>query len=148
MKRVFKSAEPDARRLIVDVFFTGPRLLIKDFDGDNKGFIFNGASAPAIALAVLEAAGYDDKADDMSQAESYAFDAMHKLQQSVDEQERATAEARERAELEAEAFELATLYQGYGEWAKGLSFSDLDEDSQKKWLDVARRARELGANRG
>lgn len=147
MSKTFKSAHSDNKALKVDELFGNPRLLIKAFDGDTRGFAYAPSDAPALALAILEAAGYDDKADDMSQAESYAFDALHKLQQSVDEQERATAEAREQAELEAEALELINAWMdscGAGEYP---SWAQVESSRRKQGLAVARKAREMRAEK-
>lgn len=103
--------------------------------------------APALALAILEAAGvvpvqrdyesYDDGTPAHLQAVAYF------LKQHNEARERATAEARERAELEAEALELFKASGAYGSDRLFLKFSDLEETTQSAWLAVARRAREL-----
>lgn len=106
-----------------------------------KSFKFSNTDAPALALAILEAAGYDDMADDANLADVHAFNAMHKLQESVDTQERATAEAKEQAELEAEAFKLRRAYlegrAGFDSW------NELTDAERDHWLAVARKAREM-----
>jgi len=100
--------------------------------------ILLGASdAPALALAILEAAGAHKDSQD------FLGGAVEQLKFHIGEQDRATAEARERAELEAEALELFKASGAYGSDRFFLKFSDLEETTQSAWLAVARRAREL-----
>ena len=124
----------------------GIRITIQESPDVTHGW-FAPDQAPAIALAILEAAGYDDKADDMSQADAHAFDAMHKLQQSVDEQERATAEAKAKAELEAEALELCDSARLANGRFKIGNFGLMKDAEKTTWLAVARRAREMRAEK-
>lgn len=111
-----------------------------------KSFMFDNTTAPALALAILEAAGYDDMADDANLADVHAFNAMHKLQESVDTQERATAEAKEQAELEAEALELFNA----SRVVRGLvliEWVSVTKSERDEWLAVARKAREMRAEK-
>ena len=143
MRKTFKSAVSD-KELTVRPSKSGDGVLIAmRFPSSPHrvpvvNMVVSIEDIPAIMVALAEAAGWPEE-----DAYSVTHVILHDLARVI----RSQAERAEQAELEAEAFELATLYQGYGEWAKELSFSDLDEDSQKKWLDVARRARELGASR-
>lgn len=141
--KIFKSAKSQMELRIVSTNEDLVRFIIGMPDEIFSSIDISPDSIPALALAELEAAGYDDKADDMSQADSYVFDALHKLQQSVDVQELATAEAKEQAELEAEALELANLFHGT-DW----DFFPCNRTVEaQNWLTVARKARELAENR-
>lgn len=124
----------------------GIRITVSEEDRIVSGWL-NPDQGAEIALAILEAAGYDDKADDMSQADAHAFDAMHKLQQSVDEQERAAAEAKEQAELEAEALELMNVRLDAAGNPKHLTKETVDPIALEAWIAVARRAREMRAEK-
>ena len=88
------------------------------------------SDAPALALAILEAAGYDDMADDANLADVHAFNAMHKLQEVVDVQERITAKAKEQAELEEHAAELERVYRTC-------------PSNKNAFVEIARKAREM-----
>lgn len=95
----------------------------------------------ALALAILEAAGYDDMADDANLADVHAFNAMHKLQESVDTQERATAEAKEQAELEAEALAFFNAYDNVPQKMSEPpleSFVGMPRYVKDRWLAVDR----------
>lgn len=124
----------------------GPIIVVNDVPGA-RACRYTSDQAAKLALAALEAAGYREERkrgwDVLNSADENIAQAMRYLSKGIEIQKRTTAEAKEQAELEAEAFELATVYQGYGTWAKELSFSDLDKDAQKNWLAVARRAREM-----
>lgn len=146
MSKTFKSAGSDNRELEVDVLFGNPRLLIKDFDGGIKGFIFGKADAPALALAILEAAGvvpenrvFREGSDEHLQC--IAYDLTRYLDKSA---ERAV-EVMELAELEAEALELLNAAIRQGDGAIYDSFSRIP--TPDLWLAVARKAREMRAEK-
>lgn len=120
----------------------GPLIVASDGPGA-RAVRYTPDDAPALALAILEAAGYDDMADDANLADVHAFNAMHKLQESVDTQERATAEAKEQAELEAEALELYNARILFIGGEALTSFEKLNQDNKDMWLAVARKAREM-----
>lgn len=81
-------------------------------------------AAAGQALAVLEAAGWPN--------EHLATTEILRRLRELDEHVKAVeAEARERAELEAEALELFNLHES------------LQSDAETVWLAVARRAREI-----
>lgn len=111
-------------------------------DGEDLGVVYLAPSdAPALALAILEAAGGRD---------SLGIDvgnAIIDLREYVTEQERITAKVKDKAELEAEALDLFNLwlagfdYECYSEWTR--------ENAELKvvWLAVARKAREMRAEK-
>lgn len=140
--KTFKTAHADNKVLKVDKLFGNPRLLIKEFDGDARGFAFAPSDAPALALAILEAAGYSEEYEGGNCWAGPLGQAMHMLRLETEAHERATAEARELAELEAEALELRNAFTlAIG----GRSIDSFAEHSVNKpgWIDAARRAREL-----
>lgn len=109
-------------------------------DSITRGTTLSKSDAPALALAVLEAAGVAESSD--------AGVAANYLRLHISEQERAKAEAREQAELEAEALELFNTRQKaiYGDAC--TTYKEFATDNAKQtWLAVARRAREMRAER-
>lgn len=108
----------------------------------HMGITFDTASIPALALAELEAAGLTVAKGDVKQDsfEDLMIDASLHLKCAIRLQERATAEAKEQAELEAEALELyRTFYCSDASW--------VDVFKKETWLAVARKAREIGAEK-
>jgi len=105
------------------------------------------SDAPALALAVLEAAGVKASFDPdatFGTAEHLGHIQDH-LQDYVNAQERAAVEAKERAELEAEALDYWKAFNNATDLVSfdDIQWSDLLPESQAKWLAVARRAREM-----
>lgn len=139
MDKTFKSADLHNRELKVDVLFGSPRLIITDFDGDNKGFIFEKADAPALALETLEKAGFKEDPDPMNHFEL----AMFHLKEGLKAQERAKAEAKAQAELEAEALELINAWMESCGAGKYPSWGHVETSRRKQGLAVALKAREL-----
>lgn len=105
--------------------------------------------APSDAAELMLAIGDTLPVPDMVREGSYEHflgNAIHYLAKAVKAQERATAEARELAELEAEALELYSAARRQ----KGLrpaAWDELREADQHLWLAVARRAREMRAEK-
>ena len=101
------------------------------------------SDAPALTLTILEKSGYGGTS--VSPLLMQAFDL---IKLYVKDQERITAEAREQAELEAEAFNLYRAYMAVhapmnaiGDWQM------LAERTKEKWLAVVRKSRELRAEK-
>lgn len=136
--KTFKSflVDSGSRRLHVDRRPEGTNLWVSDNSWESDyGITIAPSDAPALALAILEAAGVAESSDEGVAAQY--------LRASIAEQERATAEARERAELEAEALMLANsavLAVGNPPYP---SIEHMSDTSLRKWLAVARRAREI-----
>ncbi|MGP5023301.1 hypothetical protein ACTXIU_17170, partial [Glutamicibacter arilaitensis] len=102
-------------------------------------------TAPALALAILEAAIPKGQ---ISVSAAMA-DSLHALRDEVKRIDERNAAVREQAELEAEALKLwlacravSNKYQ-----TEDIKFSDLDAIEQAEWLAVARKAREIGAEK-
>ncbi|MGH3651576.1 hypothetical protein [Glutamicibacter sp.] len=98
----------------------------------------NGAKT---ALAILEAAGF------VGDENMFTGLAVANLRDHIEEQEHITAEAKEQAELEAEALEFYNV----GASTVGIEgsevFYDLRLNDQKVFLAVARKAREMRAEK-
>ena len=137
--KTFKCVEHEEE--VLEVYpFTGEEAgrkfsLLMPHVSSNAGIAFDSTTAPALALAILEAAGVAESSD--------AGVSAQYLRAHIAEQERATAEAEAQAKLEAEALELFKASGAYGSDRFFLKFSDLEETTQSAWLAVARRAREI-----
>ena len=141
MSKTFKTAHADNKVLKVDNLFGNPRLLIKEFDGDTRGFAFAPTDAPALTLAILEAAGFDDVDSGNTSC------AVANLRTFIARQERITAEAKEQAELEAEALELVNAWMDSCGAGKYPSWGHVETGRRKQGLAVARKAREMRAEK-
>ena len=136
MSKTFKCVEHEEE--VLEVYpFTGEAggrkfSLLMPHVSSSAGIAFDSTTAPALALAILEAAGGRD---------SLGIDvgnAMTDLREYVNEKERATVEAEAQAKLEAEALAFYEAFTGY------THVTALDEATPiDKWLAVARRAREI-----
>ena len=104
-------------------------------NGKRATTVFPPKDAPALALAVLEAAGVGESSD--------AGVAAGYLRSHIAEQERAAAEAKEQAELEAEALELLNAHREATGNPLAESLDGLLYNAKENWLAVARRAREM-----
>ena len=115
----------------------------------HMGITFDPASIPALALAELEAAGLTVAKGDVKQDsfEDFMIDASLHLKAALRLQERITAEAKEQAELESEALELYNARISFLGGEALTSFEKLNQDNKDMWLAVARRARELRAEK-
>lgn len=110
-------------------------------EGDCLNMFLAPSDAPAIALAILEAAGF------VGDETMFTGLAVANLRDHIEEQERVTAVAKEQAELEAEAVRLANAGREASveyERESVLNFHDLDTEF---WLAVARKAREMRAEK-
>lgn len=110
-----------------------------------KTFFLNPSEAPALALAILEAAGVEPDREPLECQVSLGT-IVADLQATIKHGEALAAAARERAELEAEALMLANsavLAVGNPPYP---SIEHMSDTSLRKWLAVARKARELGGS--
>lgn len=97
------------------------------------------SDAPALALAILEAANHD-----MGSEVSLAVEYLERYTEAVAEKE---AEAKEQAKLEAEALELCdSARHAHGRFKIG-NFGLMKDAEKTTWLAVARRAREMRAEK-
>ena len=99
------------------------------------------SDAPALALAILEAAGYTEAeyVDEWPNVNRAVFS----LRLGIEEQEREASRAKEQAELEAEALELYNARISFLGGEALTSFEKLNQDNKDMWLAVARKAREM-----
>ena len=104
---------------------------------------FPNEDAPAVALAILEAAGYEGKSRTGLAAVSMA---VLNLRHYVEEQEAAKREAEGLKALDAEAQQ---LYEACPTMDNPISWGLLSNKGQEWWRRVAVKAREIhGANNG
>lgn len=142
IKHPFTGHEVRVRETLV-----GTGVVISDL-ANSQMIVVHPESAPALALAILEVAGYTE-CDKMARdvARSHFGDAVESLAVGVGEQVRATAEAKEQAELEAEALELFNTLQTEIHGNLGPNWIPVTEfpsnETKRKWLAVARKSREL-----
>ncbi len=119
----------------------GIRITVREEDRIVSGW-FNPVQGAGISLAILEAAGYKEHSEaNLGSSELLASYGLTKLRQAVQAQEREESEARELAELEAEALELCNAAIRQEGYVIHDSFSQIP--TPDLWLAVARRAREL-----
>lgn len=148
--KTFTDPTNDSNELIVDKSPTGKVRLTTDSRA-YTGVLLAPSDAPALALAILEAAGVvHHDPDDTPYEKSERTENMGALNMSafylakhVNDAEKAEFLAKAQAELEAEALELFKASGAYGSDRFFLKFSDLEETTQSAWLAVARRAREI-----
>lgn len=148
----FKSAPVENRTLLVEDGNDLVCLQIEDFKYRNTlGIALRSDTAPALALAILEAAWYAET-DGNSCFQDHFGKAMFYLRLGTEQQERETAEAEAQAELEAEALEL------FNAWRKSFNLQvddnlplaedwDVAPSVKTMWLAVARKAREMRAEK-
>ena len=135
MSKTFKSASSERKVRIWEANL-GVAVCVEDpIANETTSTQIAPSDAPALALAILEAAGIDDADSGNTSC------AVADLETYVAMVERITAEAKEQAELEAEAFELRRAYlegrAGFDSW------NELTDAERDHWLAVARKAREM-----
>lgn len=127
------------RKLHIESVSEGFVLLKIGFGRHEEFFTVSSDSIPPISLALLEAAGWPE-----CEPTSITHTILSDLNRVVELQERITAEAKDKAKLEAEALELINA----SNEAIGVSpYSSMDVVSEvvmRRWLAVARKSRELG----
>lgn len=145
MKKVFGPAEHSSRLLEVESETSGKfSLCVKDERGAYHTIFIAPSDAPALALAILEAAGVEPSSPHYGLNDSPEWNvrwASHYLGRSIELTEAKTAEAKEQAELEAEALELCNAAIRQEDGAIYDSFSQIP--TPDLWLAVARKAREM-----
>lgn len=123
-------SQTSSKTLAVSTYKGGPNLIISGPSGIHEAISVSGADAPALALAILEAAqgaGID----------TALFDATHQIHNYVKQRE---TEAKEAADLEALVSEARALFLARHCRPGALEWEDC---AQGEWLAVARAAREL-----
>lgn len=135
MNKTFKNATNSGTEVYVGegINTDSVQLIIRNVgSGIGKaGIYLNSSDAPALALAILEAAGYGEEVVTDGSPDGHVRVAKYYLYEGVKAHASITAEAKAQAELEAEALELYQLWE------------TLQSDDETVWLAVARRAREL-----
>ena len=156
MSKTFKEIDPDRT---LKVFRHGAKegawiQMHRAGDWNTHTFTIAPSDAPALCLAILEAAGvkpfnpedvpynFQERTGDMGPANMAAF----MLAEHVETQAKRAAAEADRVALEAEAFKLRKAYlegrAGYDSW------NELTDAERDQWLAVARAARELNKEAG
>lgn len=133
MSKTFKSAGNPCASISIAPSADGVRT-VHMHGIESTGVTVSTADGPALALAILEAAGFTEESPNFGTA-------VHELGLAIKEQDYITAEAEAQAELEAEALELRNAY--FGDVGSEREWSDLTIGAQSTWITVARRAREI-----
>ena len=144
MSKTFKSAVT-SRTLTVEGFFNGAFSVVFS-DDSSRDLMLQGDDAPALALAILEAAGVEARSIPSARigTSEHLSDTAYELSTYIEKQQRATAEAKEQSELETCALEmLNALRKHYGKPER--SWEDTHVEVREEFLVLARRARELGS---
>lgn len=158
MSKTFKNASGWGHELYIwdGIGSTTLHLMIRDVGATagKAGIYLNSSDAPALALAILEAAGVvhhdpedtpyekSERTENMGALNMSAF----YLAKHVNDAEKAEFLTKEQPELEAEALELFRASQCIrtdGMYVSVPSFAELSDPSKTKWLAVARKAREI-----
>lgn len=115
---------------------SGPIIVVSDGPGA-RASRYTPEEAAKLGLAILEAAG-------VTETDSpYMQEAADNLRAYILLEEKVTAEARELAELEAEALELVNAHRKACGSPTATTWDDLTLGAKENWLAVARRAREM-----
>lgn len=147
MSKTFKSAfEDSSYRLEVGKNLGAEHLSlwIVGRGLDSTSIAIDPSDAPALALAILEAAGYGEEVVTDGSPDGHIQVAKYYLYEGVKAHASIAAEAEAQAKLEAEALELFNARQeaiNSFDWEPYKDFAN--EDSKQTWLAVARRAREI-----
>ena len=129
----FKSTKSTLELTVVRTNEDLVRIITQLPDETGRAIDLAPSGIPALMLALAEAAGVDG---------AYLAEVEDIMNIHIEEQERATAEAKELAELEAEALELRNAYMNQI-GRTNVAWDDMSEEQQEIWLAVARKAREL-----
>lgn len=136
MSKTFDSATNNGTEVCIGdgIGSTTFHLMIRDVGATvgKVGIYLPASEAPALALAILEVAGF------VGDETLFSGLAVANLRDHIEEQERVTAEAKEQAELEAEALELFKAA-----FPRLIDEQFLSTEQAELWLRVARKAREM-----
>lgn len=146
MSKTFKCVEHEEEVLEVHSFTgkeAGRRFsLLLPHVSPNEGIAFDSTTAPALALAILEAAGWPE--DDPRSATKQIMMWLGDVVRTV---ERITAEAEAQAKLEAEALELENAGRDAAGADRIEELSEMGRAGREFILAVARKAREMRAEK-
>ncbi|WP_417372975.1 hypothetical protein [Glutamicibacter protophormiae] len=137
--KTFKSTATN-RTLTVEGHFNGEFAVVFS-DDSSLDLMLQGGDAPALALAILEAAGV--KGTSTGGLITHDRVAVTNLKIHIEKQAKRTAEAKEQAKLEAEALELLNAEREEFSCTPVRDLSEVPARDQRAAIAVARRAREL-----
>ncbi|MEU5838530.1 hypothetical protein ABZ820_33350 [Streptomyces diacarni] len=117
----------------------GPLIVVSDGPGA-RAVRYTPDKSAKFALAILEAAGVESPYFNLG-------DAVDNLRQHVEREAKRTAEAKAQAELEAEALEMFNEYRVATQLTPIVSWDEAHPLAQEQWLAVARKSREMRAEK-
>ena len=115
-------------------------------NGYAGGINLSGSDVPALMLELAKAAGLDKITGAeviVDSFEDHMMTAVLSLEKAIGARRDAEAKAQEQRELEAEAFELLKAYRTISEPAIGGDWDTYTPKTQRLWIAVARKAREM-----
>ena len=153
MAKTFKSAFEDSSYRLQVCKYTGDEhvtLWILGRGSDSAIIAIDPSDAPALALAILEAAGVepvDHKVTGLGKP-NWLEGIAHGLKLHIEHDAKRTAEAEAQAKLEAEALELLNVRRKFEGIEHVDALDDVPKATRNLWLAVARKARELNKEEG
>lgn len=141
MSKTFKSVTDNESELDVRANDCGVFIAFSRAGQIRQASTFAPSDAPALALAILEAAGHGKASDSSRLMQAFDLIELH-----VAKQERITAEAKEQAELEAEARDFYDVYRSADNWPY-QDWVMLEALYKAQFIAVASRAREMRAEK-
>lgn len=124
-------------------------LEIQPSDGDSETISLASSEAPALALAILEAAGVKAtrRPPNFIAGSDYQLEnAAYEIDEYIRAREITAAAEADRVKLEAEALKLCNEF--YSESATSWKEARISAGQKESWLAVARAARELNKETG
>lgn len=142
MSKTFKSSTQTNgnRTLSVEKLYGEPCLMI--YAEKRMGFLLDPSDAAELMLAIGDTLSVPDMVREDSY-EHFMGNAIHYLAKAVKAQERATAEAKDKEELEAEALGLVNEFRKSERYITQISWEEVDPSDQDLWLFMARKVREM-----
>lgn len=128
----------NTRKLHIESASEGFVFLKIEFGGYKEYFTVSNDIIPSISLALLESAGF------VGDENMFSGLAVANLRDHIEEQERSKAEAKDKAELKAEALELVNAWRDSANYTPHTNWDALEDTPVgDHWLSVARKSREL-----
>lgn len=147
MSKTFKSASSERKVRIWEANL-GVAVCVEDpITNETTSTQIAPSDAPALALAILEAAGVEPDREPLECQVSLGT-IVADLQETIQYAEALASAHREQAELEAEALGLLNAYLHSADTRLYATWEEVVEVSKRMaedWLAVARKAREIGA---
>lgn len=142
MSKTFKSVTDNESELDVSANDCGVFIAFSRAGQIRQASTFAPSDAAELMLAIGDTLPVPDMVREGSY-EHFLGSAIHCLAKAVKAKESEAAEARERAELEAEALELCNAHRKACGSPTATTWDDLTLGAKENWLAVTRKAREI-----